>query len=190
MRLSPLFLVLLLGCPDEPADDPPPDPDAEPPPVLEPCAREGVLYTRDRSQGGRLVSLEETASLGVVLGFQGFIFSELFVDSPVPLPGRVDAQLFSQVPGLVDQSAWEYGVPTDDDGDRWRTDELLVFYNDVPQAELIGHPATVTIKLDAVDCVLTSRAEVELVSGGFEGPDDGVDGAVDALDAGVGDAGQ
>ncbi|MEZ4269140.1 MAG: hypothetical protein R3F39_22520 [Myxococcota bacterium] len=181
-------LALSAGCDPAKVAELPPSADVQDtsPGPLPPCPETGTLYVLDSDLvRGPLTS---GAPLGVILGFQGFQFAQVGLVSPVPLdnPARVSVFVDSG-DKLALHSVSPALRPTKVDGG-WETPAVLVFFNDVPLAELVGLTATLTLRADAGDCALSASVDVQLTTGGYTGEDSPVwADATNLPDAGAGD---
>ncbi len=183
--------ALLTGCDPAKISELPPSADAQDtsPGPLPACPETGSLYVLD----SELVRGPVTpgAPLGVILGFQGFQFAQLGLVSPVPLDNPVRVSVFVDSGDKLALHSLSPALrPTKVDG-RWETPSVLVFFNDVPLAELVGLRATLTLRADAGDCALSASEDVVLTTGGYTGEDSPIwadaTNLPDAPDAAAGD---
>lgn len=165
-----LLSLLLAACePTEPPEEPAPEPEPEPEPVLPACDEPGSLYGLDAAR--QPFELVPGAEVPVILGFQGFLFLEVGLRSTQKLPGSMDVITRVQVESGVDLTATNPGILAAQDGAGWKSDPVLVFFNDVPLVDLHGRRATLGVGTATPTCVLSASAEVLLVDGGvMQGP--------------------
>ncbi len=136
-------------------------------PVLPACSETGVITSVNPS--GDLPSTGGT--LPVTLGFQGFQFAQLGLRAPVALSSPTTVRTRVTVPGKMSTSATYARVRLTSGGSNLATVPLLVFFNDVPLAELYGQPATITLEASTGTCWVAATVTVTLGQGGFADAD-------------------
>ena len=128
------------------------------------------MFTRDNSDVDSV--LDEGGEVGVVLGFQGFIFSRVGVYSPYPLGERTHIKSRAIVEGdiTIDVTTTHSAIKSwpRDDG-TWETEAMWMFFNNNPLTDLIGHPATFSFLVPTEVCELTVTLDVNLISAGEMG---------------------
>lgn len=182
MSASPpaLALALLLGsaaCSGSSNDDAgvPPSGDAT---ALPDCTEQGVLYSADRFNA--LTELPAGGDLPVITGFQGFVFVQLHLGSATkpsdeaPFTSRVVVDSLG-----IDRTSSHAHITSVPEASGWRSDAILLFFNDTPVADLVGHAARITVRAALETCVLGSTRDVMLVNGGVQRLEDIDAGAPD-----------
>jgi hypothetical protein len=142
-----LLTTTLAGCPSTPAQ-----PDAEP------CS---FTLEWGREVDGVFTRFGDGDLAELTLGFQGF----RYVVSAARLVGMSTEEMsFRFDIAVAGQAPWNQGGlarPEPASGDSY-ADYLLVFFNDVPIAELVGREATITARVDAGGCTGQDGAQLTL----------------------------
>lgn len=146
--------------------------------VLPDCAEQGALFSADRFNV--VTELLAGGDLPVITGFQGFVFVQLHVRSATkpsdeaPFTSRVVIESLG-----IDRTGSHARISSIPEGSGWQSDAILVFFNDTPVADLVGHPARITVRATLETCVLGSTRDVMLVNGGVQRLEDIDAGAKD-----------
>jgi hypothetical protein len=125
------------------------------------CTFHVSLGTGDRAD---FVPLADGDPLEVWLGFQGFRMLNLAVrlDGAVVTTADLTMHLVVEATGVeVDQVDRQMTVVAAADGSRI-VEDYLIFFNDAPASQLIGHMATLEHIARGGGCVGATRVEVEL----------------------------
>lgn len=164
-----LTLLVLLGCTTSIPQAPPAEVEDTSVAPLPACKEKGVLFSV--SLAGDSEDLVPDTKLPVTLGFQQFQFSRIGLRSPIPLMSPTRLSVGVDVPGKMTYSVTHGGVHTSPVGTQWETAPELVFFNDAPLPDLLGQPATVTLKASTGTCLVVGTADVVLTEGGFADAD-------------------
>lgn len=147
------------------------------------CAATVRVGTQD---AGSFTPLVDGDPAELILGFQGFWMLRFALDVELERGTATEAEVSAFV--TVPETGVELGqrtretalVPT---AAGFRIEEWLVFFNDEPPSQVVGHPADVEVIVRAAGCVGGTTARVAI-----RDDDDCVDTTI-VVDAGVSDAG-
>ncbi|MBI4820551.1 MAG: hypothetical protein HY791_30060 [Deltaproteobacteria bacterium] len=154
-----LLASLSCGPPPDPAPDGGP-PDAGPLPT-EVCSDPASLYSF--GAGEEVLEVRSGGTLAIALGFQGFIMARVMFETSEHLRENVDITSFAKVDGFAETSASHRGIPSGPSAvGRFRTGEMLLFFNDAPLPELVGRRAEVRLRGYTSSCVAWSERNVTL----------------------------
>ncbi|MBI2376614.1 MAG: hypothetical protein HYV07_21640 [Deltaproteobacteria bacterium] len=135
-------------------------PDAGPLPT-EMCPEAPSLHTLDRPAESSAV--EPGGYLPIALGFQGFIMARISIGTEQALRPATDVTSWITVDGFEEASASHRGVVSRAaPGGGFRTDEILLFFNDAPLPELVGRRASVRLRAYEEACVAWCERPVTL----------------------------
>lgn len=173
--LTATLAVLALGlvaC-SEPTPPPvdPADTNTDVADVIGRCDNPGVLFgiaTNDLP-----TTLSPGDPLPITRGFQGFLFVRVGLTTELSLPGIIKLGAHVSVKDKVDKTATYATVKTSANlPSGQRSDDVPVFFNDTPLAELVGRKATVTVWTNSGGCRLVAVVEdLVLATGNFMAED-------------------
>jgi hypothetical protein len=131
--------------------------------------------------GSTFVPFRDGDPAGVILGFQGFRYLQTSVRLRGAGTGDVDVRFQVTLEGHAakTEEAGRFTIAAGDDGALY-ADGALLFFNDVPMPELLGHSAEVIVVATQGACTGTTHATVKLVTGGCAA----ADGGTECADAG------
>lgn len=153
-RLSILFATLVcFGCSnDDPAEK---KPDAGP----------SCNYTLSwgyRTPSGAFQPFKDGDDAEITLGFQGFryIQSALALENVKAQSATYSARIV--VEGQTPYSLSDTPVKVTEEGGALIADEVLVFFNDIPIAEIVAKNAEITVTAKAAGCIGSTKTTVTL----------------------------
>ncbi|MFO0568518.1 MAG: hypothetical protein U0263_22845 [Polyangiaceae bacterium] len=152
-----LFLIALAGCLACSNDDPAQSQPADAGPS---CTF--TLTWGHRDSGGAFVPFTDGDDAEITLGFQGFryIQSVLRLENVQATSASHSARIV--VEGQDPYSLSDTPVKVHDEGGALYSDEVLVFFNDLPIADIVGKNAQITLTAKAAKCVGTTKTQVTL----------------------------
>jgi len=115
-----------------------------------------------RASGGAFVPFSDGDDAEITLGFQGF----RYIQSTLRLE-NVKAESASHSARIVVEGQDPYSlsdtpVKVHDEGGGLFSDEVLVFFNDLPIADIVGKTAEITLTAKAGGCLGTTKTTVTL----------------------------
>ena len=149
-------ISLCFGCSnDDPADN---KPDAGP-------SCNYTLNWGHRSPGGAFEPFKDGDDAEITLGFQGFryIRSALELKDVKAPSATYSARIV--VDGQTPYSLADTPVKVSEEGGALFADEVLVFFNDIPIAEIVAKNAEITVTAKAAGCVGSTKRTVTLRDG-------------------------
>lgn len=155
VRALLLAALGMLGCSED---------SAAPPTDAGPVCTGTLELSWGQRKNGGYVAFQDGDSGEITLGFQGF----RYIDSTMRLAGvSATSAVFGfriEIDGHppYNQSADSAEVTSGPDGALY-ADDVLVFFNDLPIAEVIGRNATITAQAKAAGCSASAKARVKLV---------------------------
>lgn len=162
-----LLSLSLLGCggggggAGRPADAAPP-PDG-PVLVLPDCPEPGHLS--GYGAGDALVPLEPRSPLAIVIGFQGFQMARVSLRTLSPLRAGRAVETRVEVAGMPAVSGHNAEIASHAVAGGYQSDEVDLFFNDVPLSELVGLEARIDVRAATEDCRSVASLQVTLEDG-------------------------
>lgn len=151
------LLAVCLACNPEP----PPGADAGPSDSgLPACPTEPDLF--GMSESGEKWLLQTRAELPVILGFQGFLFTQVSLRG-ASLEGHV-IHTHVLAEGVADIWGEERAPSVLVAGDVYETEPVLFFFNDVSRSDLIGKSAQIRLITSTATCAIDMSASATLTS--------------------------
>jgi hypothetical protein len=148
-----LALALTFGCsPDDPEKK---DPDAGP-------SCNYTLTWGQRPTGDAFTPFKDGDKAEITLGFQGFryVLSTLRLENVKAASASHSARIV--VEGQAPYTLADTPVKVHDEGGVLYSDDVLVFFNDLPIADIVGKQAEITLTAKAGGCIGSTKVTVLL----------------------------
>ncbi|MCK6573007.1 hypothetical protein L6V77_18145 [Myxococcota bacterium] len=132
------------------------------PPEPPSCPATARLIAFDAEEADASHPLAAGDRLAVIEGFQGFVFVQVGLSTTDRLGATVTGHTELRLASGERLTETYGGLSMVSDAGAFRTDKLLVYFNDQPPATLYGRQAEVMVVIDGDTCRATARASVVL----------------------------